>query len=101
MNTQETLKSQATQAALDGGKQINQAMNDGAARVQSVRERISPVIDAAREKVGELSQQVKARALDAAKATDNYVRANPWYVLGAAVAVGLAVGAYASRRRRA
>lgn len=43
-------------------------------------------------------RSVKTSALDAADATDGYVRHNPWQALGAAAAAGLVVGFLLRRR---
>jgi ElaB/YqjD/DUF883 family membrane-anchored ribosome-binding protein len=52
----------------------------------------------AKIKVAEAQEMVADRAKAAARATDDYVHANPWRAVGIAAGVGLVVGMLISRR---
>jgi ElaB/YqjD/DUF883 family membrane-anchored ribosome-binding protein len=52
----------------------------------------------ARVKVAEAQEVVVDRAKAAARATDDYVHANPWRAVGIAAGVGLVIGMLISRR---
>lgn len=99
MNTSETIKQQVRHTSESAAQQIEDAMHEGASKVRAMRERIDPALDTARHRLNEIGTQIRGRTLDAAKTTDGYVRTYPWYFLGAAVALGLILGAYASRSR--
>jgi len=48
--------------------------------------------------VTDTAQQLGTQARAVGKQTDDFVRDNPWQVIGIAAVVGLAVGILASRR---
>ena len=52
----------------------------------------------AREKLADADAAVRARARQAAIATDEYVHDNPWSSIGVAAAVGMLVGVLLGRR---
>ena len=67
---------------------------------QSVREQLTPLIGAAKDRVTAMGQQVRTRATEAATATDEFVRARPWQIAGLAAALGLVIGLYVASTRR-
>ncbi len=64
----------------------------------ALRQRIRERLDAARDKAADLQYEAVARAKDAARATDDYVHDHPWTAVGAAAAIGLALGVLIGRR---
>lgn len=66
--------------------------------VKALRTRIRERLDDAKEKVLDAQHEAVERAKAAATATDDYVHANPWQAIGAAAAVGLALGVLIGRR---
>jgi ElaB/YqjD/DUF883 family membrane-anchored ribosome-binding protein len=66
--------------------------------VASARARIQDSLDSAKLKLGLLGDEAVDQARAAARATDDYVRDNPWQAAGIAALVGLAVGMLISRR---
>lgn len=64
----------------------------------ALRERIRDQLDSARERMASVQQAAVAQAKDAAHATDNYVHEHPWQSIGAAAALGLALGVLIGRR---
>jgi ElaB/YqjD/DUF883 family membrane-anchored ribosome-binding protein len=66
--------------------------------VASARARIQDSLDSAKLKLGLLGGEAADQARAAVRATDDYVRDNPWQAAGIATLVGLAVGMLISRR---
>ena len=64
----------------------------------ALRTRIRARLHAARERAGGLQAEALERGRHAAKATDAYVHDHPWHALGAAAAIGLALGVLIGRR---
>lgn len=67
-----------------------------------VKEEVDAKLDenlkAARERLEMLEDSVAQRAKAAFKATDTYVRANPWHAVGIAAGIGLILGLLLKRR---
>jgi ElaB/YqjD/DUF883 family membrane-anchored ribosome-binding protein len=68
------------------------------AEMSSLRDRIGERLDAAKERAADVQEEALARARQAAHATDDYVRGHPWQAMGAAAALGLALGVLIGRR---
>lgn len=67
-------------------------------RIGAARARAEETLKAARAKLANLDDVVLDHAKDAARATDKYVRDNPWGAVGIAAVVGLLAGVLISRR---
>jgi ElaB/YqjD/DUF883 family membrane-anchored ribosome-binding protein len=77
------------------------ATMDGAgegAEAPGMSARLDESLKAARERLEHLEDLVLQRSKAAAKATDSYVRANPWQAVGIAAGVGLLLGLLLRRR---
>lgn len=66
--------------------------------VKALRARIQDRLSGAKEKIADAQHEAVQRAKDAAAATDDYVHAKPWQAIGAAAAIGLALGVLIGRR---
>lgn len=64
----------------------------------ALRARIRDRLDGAKERLVDAQHEAVDRAKRAAGAADDYVHNHPWQVVGAAAAVGLAIGMLLSRR---
>ena len=64
----------------------------------ALRARIRDRLGEATEALTSAQRAAVARARDAAKATDSYAHEHPWQLVGAAAAVGLALGVLIGRR---
>ena len=73
---------------------VKQAMND----VLTVRAKAEESLKSAKLGLAEAQAAVVAKTKEAALATDEYVRANPWESVGVAAAVGLVIGMLIARR---
>jgi ElaB/YqjD/DUF883 family membrane-anchored ribosome-binding protein len=67
-------------------------------KVSAARERIQASLATAKVKLTDAERVVVDKTKDAAKATDEYVRENPWQAVGIAAAAGLVLGVLISRR---
>jgi ElaB/YqjD/DUF883 family membrane-anchored ribosome-binding protein len=64
----------------------------GSAALSEVDAKVEENLKAARERLALLEDAVTQRAKAAFKATDTYVRANPWHAVGIAAGIGLLAG---------
>ena len=67
-------------------------------KVAAARERIQASLATAKVKLTDAERVLVDKTKDAAKATDEYVRENPWQAVGIAAAAGLVLGVLISRR---
>jgi ElaB/YqjD/DUF883 family membrane-anchored ribosome-binding protein len=67
-------------------------------RVSAARARMEDSLRIARVKLAEAQEVVVDKAKAAARATDDYVHANPWRSVGIAAGAGLVIGMLISRR---
>lgn len=67
-------------------------------KVSAARARMEDSLRTARIKVAEAQEVVVDKAKAAARATDDYVHANPWRAVGIAAGAGLVIGMLISRR---
>ena len=67
-------------------------------KVAVARERIQDSLHQAKVKLAEAEDVIVQRSKQAARATDDYVRENPWQAVGAAAGVGLLIGLLNGRR---
>jgi ElaB/YqjD/DUF883 family membrane-anchored ribosome-binding protein len=66
--------------------------------IDSVRGRARESLQQARVRLSELEEEALQGVRDAAAATHDYVRKNPWQAVGIAVGVGLLIGLLLRRR---
>lgn len=67
-------------------------------RIAAARAKAEESLKSARAGLAEAQAVVVAKTKEAALATDEYVRANPWESVGVAAAVGLVIGMLIARR---
>ena len=67
-------------------------------KVSAARERIQASLATAKVKLTDAEHALLEKSKLAAKATDEYVRENPWQAVGVAAAAGLVLGVLISRR---
>ena len=67
-------------------------------KVDHARHRAEESVRQARERLGEIEGEVRARAEEAARTTDRYVHENPWGAIGMAAGVGFILGLLSGRR---
>jgi ElaB/YqjD/DUF883 family membrane-anchored ribosome-binding protein len=81
--------------AADTQALINETMGQSSERAAVARERAKQALANLQGSIASLQDVAFDRAREAAAATDEYVRANPWRSLGTAAAVAIAIGVIA------
>src|ERR1700741_5312651 len=76
----------------DSEKLLKALAAAGAEKGSALRASAEPNLESARETLKELQDQALERPRAAAKATDEYVRENPWQSLGVAAALAAVIG---------
>jgi ElaB/YqjD/DUF883 family membrane-anchored ribosome-binding protein len=77
---------------------LRQAAGASGRQAEELRERAGEALGRARVKLHEAQVAVGENAKAAARATDDWVHANPWGAIGAAAGVGFLIGLLVSRR---
>ena len=72
--------------------------NQAGARIAAARAKLEESLKVANARIAEAQEAALARTKIAAKAADNYVRANPWNAVGIATGVGFVLGVLITRR---
>jgi ElaB/YqjD/DUF883 family membrane-anchored ribosome-binding protein len=67
-------------------------------RITAARAKAEESLKVAKAQLAEVQSAVAAQTKAAAKAADDYVRANPWQAVGISAAVGVFVGMLITRR---
>lgn len=93
-----TLRQDAAQIGKDVEQLIRSVGAESSAGVQSLREQLGRTVEVAVGKARALESDVRDRAVQTAKATDEYAHTHPWQLIGAAAAAGLLIGALVARR---
>jgi len=79
---------------------LSEVKNDLGDKATAVRARLEKNLEAAKERLADLEEELKDQATAAAKAADEYVRENPWQSAGVALGVGFVLGVLISRTIR-
>ena len=77
---------------------VSATTNKAEGEATALRSRIRDRLEHAKERVIDVEQEAVERAKKVARATDDYVHTHPWQAVGAAAAVGLAIGVLLGRR---
>ncbi len=77
---------------------VNATTNKAEGEAKALRARIRDRLDSAKEKFADVQHEAVTKARHAVHATDDYVHENPWQAIGAAAALGLAIGVLIGRR---
>ncbi|HEY6964816.1 MAG TPA: DUF883 family protein [Erythrobacter sp.] len=84
---------------IEDTEQLLQATaNQANEKVTAARARVQESIKAAKQKIGVTEELAVQRVKASTQATDGYVRAHAWPMIGAAAAVGALIGMLISRR---
>ena len=84
---------------LDNVDDLTKAIKDvETPEIARVRAKVKIALAAAKSALSDSAAQVRGQARQVTKTTDNYVRDNPWQVVGIAAAVGIVLGMMMTRR---
>ena len=78
----------------DGEELLRAGVDELGERGAAAREKLTAALEAAKE----TQRRLQKRAVAGAKATDKYIRSNPYQSIGIAFGVGVILGLYAARR---
>lgn len=84
----------------DGEELLKAAASASGAGFAAVREKFDEKLSSARARLVESSRPAVDKARKTAVAANGYVHANPWTVIGVAVAAGALIGFLAARQSR-
>jgi ElaB/YqjD/DUF883 family membrane-anchored ribosome-binding protein len=82
----------------DAQELLRTVQAEGEGKLADVKTRVQGQLDVAREKLGELQENVQDGAKAAIDTTDAYVRGNPWRAVGISAALGALIGYLVARR---
>jgi ElaB/YqjD/DUF883 family membrane-anchored ribosome-binding protein len=77
---------------------LKQATKESGEKASDLRAQVETKLRAAKLKLMDMQDDAMDRAKATARATDEYVRDNPWQALGVAAAIGVLIGLLMSRR---
>jgi ElaB/YqjD/DUF883 family membrane-anchored ribosome-binding protein len=96
--TKEKLKEDLRAVVADAEELVKATANQTEERIVAARVKAGESLKAAKAWLAEEEGAVKAKTKAAVKATDAYVRADPWMAVGIAAVAGLLLGILAARR---
>jgi len=97
--TIEKLKADLRVLAADMEQLLKATASQTGQHVAQVRAKAEESLKAARARAAEFQDAALAKTREVGRATDDYVRANPWQVLAIGAFVGLVLGVMLSRGR--
>jgi len=87
-----------TEVLTEADSLLKQATKESGERASDLRAQVETKLRAAKLKLQDMQDDAMDRAKATARATDEYVRDNPWQALGVAAALGVLVGLLIGRR---
>lgn len=98
IETKEHLVANLRRVIADAEDLLSATAGQTDSKMAELRARAKDNLFLAREKLADAEAAMRARARQAAAATDDYVHENPWSSIGAAAAIGILVGVLLGRR---
>jgi len=77
---------------------LKQAAQESGEKASDLRSQVETKLRSAKMRLQDMQDDAIDSAKAAARATDDYVRDNPWQAIGVAAAIGFLVGLVVSRR---
>jgi ElaB/YqjD/DUF883 family membrane-anchored ribosome-binding protein len=87
-----------TEVLTEADSLLKQATKESGEKASDLRAQVETKLRAAKLKLQDMQDDAMDRAKATARATDEYVRDNPWQALGVAAALGVLVGLLIGRR---
>lgn len=94
----ETLVNDLKGAVAHGEELLKEMVNSSAEEFALARKKVEGSVNLAKFRLDDARMAVTEGAIDAAEAAEQYVRKNPWKILGVAAAAGLVVSYFVTRR---
>lgn len=96
--TREKLVADLKVVIADAEELLRATANVAGEKIAAIREKTEENLRAAKVRLGQAEAALVERTKAAAKATDDYVRANPWRAVGIAAGAGFIIGLLVGRR---
>ena len=96
--TTEKLKKELKAVVADVEELLKITANQAGEKLGAARSKAEESLKSAKTWLAKEEEVLKAKATSAAKATDEYVRANPWKAVGIGALAGFVLGLLVSRR---
>ncbi len=87
-----------TEVLTEADSLLKQATKESGEKATDLRAQVETKLRTAKLKLQDMQDDAMDRAKATARATDEYVRDNPWQALGVAAALGVLVGLLIGRR---
>lgn len=87
------------QVIKDAEELLKNAEHQTDAGFQSARAKFESTLRNAKAEIGRIEDAVVTKTKDAARATDTYVKENPWQSIGLAAGIGLLLGVVIGRSK--
>jgi ElaB/YqjD/DUF883 family membrane-anchored ribosome-binding protein len=97
-STRDQLIDEFTNVLTDAEGMLKKAASESGEKARDLRAQVESKLLQAKLHLQEMQGAAVDNARAAARATDDYVRDNPWQAVGIAAAIGLLVGLAVSRR---
>ena len=97
-NARERLVDDLAAVLAEAEEMLKRAAAETGDKARDLRSQVETKLLRAKLRLQEIEGEAVDRAKVAARATDDYVRENPWRAVGVAAAIGLAVGLLLNRR---
>jgi len=94
----EQLRNDLATLMRDAEALIKASAEPGHEKLAEAKARIRETVDAAKRRLADAQHFAAQEGAEAMRATDDYVRRNPWQAVGIAAGVGLIAGLLLSRR---
>jgi ElaB/YqjD/DUF883 family membrane-anchored ribosome-binding protein len=78
---------------------IRATAEQGGSAMNEARAKIRESLEGAKQRLKEAEKRFELEGAEALRATDDYVRRNPWQAVGVAAGIGLVIGLLLSHRR--
>lgn len=87
------------QAVVDGAEEmLRVTSNNTEAGYSAAKKKLEQSLKAARDEFDHIDRVARAKAKQAVRATDTYVRDNPWQAIAVGAVLGIAIGVLIARR---
>jgi len=87
-----------TEVLTEADSLLKQATKESGEKANDLRAQVETKLRTAKAKLQDMQDDAMDRAKATARATDEYVRDNPWQALGVAAALGVLIGLLIGRR---
>ena len=82
----------------DAEESLRATASQAGEKVTAARHKVQDSLHRAKTELAGVQDEIIDKGMEAARATDDYVRGHPWHAVGIAVGIGLVIGLLISRR---